>query len=136
MSNKKNKQSNPYFENIDNLIDNTFARLKDMVDANTIIGNTIQLSDKMFIIPISKVSVGLISGGGEMTGKKKNNMSINAGSTTGFTLTPMGFITINEGAIDFLGSQTVENNSIKILDSFVDICQKVIEKKVGENEKE
>jgi len=30
----------------------------------------------------------------------------------------------------------VENNSIKILDSFVDICQKVIEKKVGENEKE
>jgi len=128
MSNKKNKKEQSNFEEIDKIIDNTFARLKNMVDANTIVGSTIKLTDKLFIIPISKVSVGLVSGGGEHPEGKKNNITINACSTTGFSLTPIGFITVSDNVIDFIGPTTIENSGSKLLDVFMGICERILNK--------
>ena len=115
MSSKKNNNKSS-FEDIDKLIDNTFLRLKDVIDANTVVGSTIKLTEKIFIVPISKVSVGLVSGGGEVPNKK--NDTSNACSTTGFTITPMGFITINNSAVDFISSNIADNSGDKLLDVF------------------
>lgn len=98
MSNKKtNKES----VNIDNIIENTFQHIKDIVDANIVVGTTIKVTDKLVIIPVSKISVGLVSGGGVMPkGKKSENL--NAGSGTGFNVVPVGFVTINNYNFNFL----------------------------------
>lgn len=112
------------FDNIDRLIDNTFSRLKDVIDANTVIGSSIKLTDKMFIIPISKVSVGLITGGGEFP--NKNEVSANACSTTGFSITPMGFVTINENLIDYITAGVVDNGPNRMLDTLVNIFDKMM----------
>ena len=53
------------------MIENTFSHIKDIVDANTVVGKIIELGDKNYIIPVSKISVGLISGGGTIP-KGKN----------------------------------------------------------------
>ena len=124
----KKKNSNNYLS-IDELIDNTFSRIKEVVDANTIIGKTITLPGGKTIIPISKVSVGVVSGGGELPGKKKNNMSITAGSTSGFTITPMGFVVINNELIDFIGVAGSDLSSSRYFDIFAGICEKFLNKK-------
>lgn len=133
MSNKK--ITNNDFKSIDMLIENTFDRLKDIVDTNTVIGSTIELTEKLFIIPISKVSVGLISGGGEFPIKNKKT-SVNACSTSGFTVTPMGFITINDTIIDFIGTGVTQSNASRALDTFFSIYEKMILKNNGEKDEE
>ena len=44
----------------------TMESLKDMVDVNTIVGDPVETPDGTVIIPISRVSFGFASGGGEI----------------------------------------------------------------------
>lgn len=130
MSEKKNI-TNTEFDSIDKLIENTFDRLKNILDADTIIGSTIKVSEKICIIPVNKVSVGLISGGGEIPNKKKKK-NFNGCSTSGFTIIPIGFITINDTKIDYISAGYTENTPTKILDTIINIYEKTLLKN-GEN---
>ena len=118
---------------IDKIIDNTFNQLKNIIDANTVVGSTIKISDSLCVIPISKVSVGLISGGGEEPKKKNPKSVVGAGSSTGFTISPIGFITISNGLINFLSAVTVENSSSKLIESMLNMSEKFISKMEGGN---
>ena len=126
---KKNESN---CDSVDKLIDNTFVKLKDIIDANTIIGKTIKLSENVAIIPISKVSVGLVTGGGEMPVKRKNLTSL--GSTTGFTLIPIGFLTINGQSINYIPTNMVEPSTTKLLEIFVTIYDKFLKNNGEEDE--
>ena len=121
-------------ENVDKLIDNTFEKLKDIIDANTIIGKTIKLSENIAIIPISKVSVGLVTGGGEMPVKRKNLTSL--GSTTGFTLIPIGFLTISGQGVNYISTSIAEPSTTKLIETFATIYDKFLKNNGGGNESE
>ena len=41
-----------------NMLENTIAKIREMVDVNSVIGNPITTPDGVTIIPVSKVSVG------------------------------------------------------------------------------
>ena len=112
-------------DSIDCIIENTFNHIKDIVDANTVVGNIIDLGNKMFIIPVSRISVGMVSGGGVPSGKK----NINAGSGTGFNIEPIGFITIANLNFDFLPVNTTADISKNLIDSLVKVYEKVISEK-------
>jgi len=127
MSNKCQEKNSKLLP-IDKLIDSTFDKLKDIVDANTVIGSVIKLTEEIQIVPISKVSVGLISGGGEMPGKKKNNSTLTGGSTTGFSVTPIGFISINNNCVDYIGTSNTNNVTNKLFDAFLAVYEKVMNK--------
>ncbi|MGN0961738.1 MAG: GerW family sporulation protein [Christensenellales bacterium] len=134
MSNKKNNEQDS-LDNLDKIINNTFEKLKDIVDANTTIGSVIKLSDKIFVVPVSKVSVGLVSGGGEFPASKKNS-GLNAGSTTGFAITPIGFIAVNEQNIDYISASQTECATNKLLDTLINLTDKFLMTQQGEdNEK-
>lgn len=129
MSKKENKK-----DGIDNIIENTFDHLKDIVDANTVVGNIIDIGNKMYLIPVSRVSVGLISGGGIMP-KSKNNVS--AGSGTGFNIEPMGFITVSNFNFGYLPVNTASDIGKTFIDTLMQVYDKLIEnQKVEENENE
>ena len=121
-------------ENVDKLIDNTFEKLKDIIDANTIIGKTIKLSENIAIIPISKVSVGLVTGGGEMPVKRKNLTSL--GSTTGFTLIPIGFLTISGQGVNYISTSIAEPSTTKLIETFATIYDKFLKNNGDGNESE
>ncbi len=129
MSDKTKNQSNL----VDDVIDKTFKRLKDIVDANTVIGSTITVGST-YILPISKISVGLISGGG--TPNKKSDMS--AGSGTGFNIIPVGFITVKDSLVNYLPVNN-ESTSNKVLDGMFKIYESIVNAgivKEESNEKE
>lgn len=50
---------------IENLMQTAMYNIKEMVDVNTIIGNTIETKEGTTIIPISKVSFGFAAGGSD-----------------------------------------------------------------------
>lgn len=133
---KKTKSENKDYKSLDTLIDNTFDKIKNLVDTNTVVGNAISIAPGKIIVPISKVSVGIISGGGELPTSKKNNLSVSACSTTGFTITPIGFITVSDGAIDFVAALSGDNVAGRYVELFAGICDKFLSKKEFDSNEE
>lgn len=124
MPSKKNNDNT--IESIDKIIDGTFEKLKKIVDANTSIGDKVSLGNNKFIVPISKISVGIVSGGGECPNKK--NVNKTAGSTSGFSITPIGFVAVSENGIDYISTEVVESNTARIIESMVSLAQKYMDR--------
>ena len=79
-------------------ISGTLKQVKDLVDVNTIVGEQITLNNGTTIIPISKVVVGYMGGGGEYFDikVKKNEYPFASGCGTGAYIKPIGFLTIDK----------------------------------------
>ena len=73
-------------------------------DANTIIGESITTANGTVVIPVSKLTMGFVSGGIDYTGKNpspKNNFG--GGGGTGLSVTPVAFLIVSpEGKVDLL----------------------------------
>ena len=54
---------------LNDLMDTTMDKIRDMVDSNTIIGEPIQTPDGVTVIPVSRVSFGFGAGGSEFASK-------------------------------------------------------------------
>lgn len=103
---------------VENVLEQTLKNLRTIIDVDCIIGNPLT-QNEITIIPISKVSVGFVSGGGEYDIKKKkknmHNFPFAGGSGGGCNLTPIGFIVISSKKVEFLKVQH-ENNFEKVID--------------------
>lgn len=127
MSNKKNNNDDS-LKQFDKIIENTFEKLRDIVDSNISIGKIIEVNKNIFIIPISKISVGLVSGGGEMPSNKKQ-IGVSVGSTTGFSVTPIGFVVVNQnGTTDYISAISTDNSSNKIFEILLNLIEKFTNK--------
>ena len=54
---------------VSEVLNESMAKVRDMVDANTVIGSPVQIGADMTMIPISKINFGLASGGTDMAAK-------------------------------------------------------------------
>ncbi|MBQ8163704.1 MAG: sporulation protein YtfJ [Clostridia bacterium] len=87
------------------IIQTALENVKTMLDANTVTGTPINTDSGTVIIPVSKVFVGLASGGVDFFGKRNTSQSKNfgGGGGTGVTVSPVGFLVIEpNGKVDFL----------------------------------
>lgn len=50
---------------IENIMQTSMTQIKNMVDVNTIVGSPIMTEGETMVLPVSKVSLGFLSGGGE-----------------------------------------------------------------------
>ena len=122
-------------ESIDKLIDNAMDKIKTIVDSSTIIGEKVETGDGTVIIPISKVTVGYVVGGGEYADlssrRVANHFPMAGGSSGGMSVTPVGFLIESEGEIKFIN---VENKSLyqTVLNMFNALLNKVQEKESEE----
>ena len=51
--------------NIRQLMETAMGSLLEMMDVNTVVGDLVETSDNVSVIPISRVSCGFVAGGGE-----------------------------------------------------------------------
>ncbi len=87
--------------NIDNMINDMFKNITDIAKNNIVIGNIVNIADNIYVIPVNKISVGIVSGEFELYNKKhKNNSSI--GNATGFNIFPIGFVCLTNGVLNYL----------------------------------
>ena len=86
------------FDNpIETMMAQTLSNLKSLVDVNNVIGKPMLSADGVHtIIPISKLSMGFLVGGGEYSEKNKTeNYPYAGGSGAGISVTPIGFLVCN-----------------------------------------
>lgn len=91
-------------QNLPNMLDNTIAKVREMVDVSSVVGEPIVTDDGVTIIPISKVSIGLGGGGSDFVSKNANKQEnpFGGGMAAGVKITPVAFLVIKEGNIRML----------------------------------
>lgn len=107
---------------IENIMQTTMESIRNMVDVNTIVGDTVVMGDGTVIIPISKVSFGFVAGGGEYAcggggqaqGQKEGSHQqaqggggypFAGGTGAGVSICPMAFLVVSEGEVNLLPVQ-------------------------------
>ena len=76
---------------INALMDMTVSKIRQLVDADTIIGKPISTPDGITVIPVSRMSFGIGTGG--TTGSK--GISFTGGNGAGVSVVPLGFLVID-----------------------------------------
>ncbi|MBQ4290536.1 MAG: sporulation protein YtfJ [Clostridia bacterium] len=94
---------------ISEIISESLSNIRTVADANTIIGSPIETPSGTTIIPVSKLSVGLASGGLDLDGKgkreagKADSNQFGGGGGTGMTVTPVAFLVIHpDGNVELM----------------------------------
>ena len=94
-------QEKEYRENkINRVIETAMKNLSALVDVNTVIGKPRKTEDGSLIIPVSKVTLGFMTGGGEYgevkVMKKDRAIPFAGGSGAIVSMKPTGFL-VNDG---------------------------------------
>ena len=121
---------------IEGLMLTAMNSIQDMVDVNTIIGEPIETSNNIVIIPISKVSFGFAAGGSEFKGETVDEyrkrekeeevqyrLPFGGGSGAGVTINPIAFLVI-QGENVKLMPVNYSSSIDKLLDYIPDLLDK------------
>ena len=91
-------------QNLPNMLDSTIAKIREMVDVNSVVGEPIVTADGVTIIPVSKVSIGLGGGGSDFVSRHVNHHEnpFGGGVGAGVKVTPVAFLIVKEGNVRLL----------------------------------
>ena len=110
-------------QTLPNMLDNTIAKIREMVDVNSVIGTPITTPDGVTIIPVSKVSVGFGGGGSDYT---KNNDAFGGGAGGGVKVTPICFLIVKDGAVRMMPVAAPANSTAdRIVEQVPDLLDKI-----------
>ncbi len=107
---------------IENIMNTTMTNLKNLSDVDTVIGRPIALPDGSVLIPVSKVTIGFLIGGGEYnesTPKKSDSFPYATGSGAGVNVTPMGFLHSSSKGNVFIKTSESQDKWGDILDTVI-----------------
>ena len=107
-------------ERLPNMLDNTIAKIREMVNANSVVGEPIVAGD-VTIVPISKISIGLGGAGSDFATKNTGNgdSPFGGGVASGIKITPIAFIVIKEGNVRMLPVSAPANTTADRLGEMV-----------------
>lgn len=111
--------------NIEAIMNVTLENLKAMVDADTIIGSPVTVGE-VTLIPVSKVSFGLATGGSDLPSKASSNL-FGGGGGAGVTVTPIAFISVCGSNVKMLQVNAEQSPVTKLIDQGPEIIQRVKE---------
>jgi sporulation protein YtfJ len=116
---------------IERIMDNAFTKIKSIIDADTVIGNPVTTADGITIIPISRVAMGFVTGGGEYSDMSRTNYTeypFAGGSGAGLSVVPIGFL-INDGtSIKMINIDEQDDAYSKIIELIPDLVKGFVKK--------
>ncbi|MBO5318135.1 MAG: GerW family sporulation protein [Oscillospiraceae bacterium] len=115
-------------QNLPNMLDNTIARLREMVNENSVVGEPIVTNDGVTIIPVSKVSVGFGGGGSDFVSKNLNHHEnpFGGGVGAGVKVTPVAFLVIKDGNVRMIPVATPANTTVdRLVEMVPDTLDKI-----------
>ena len=90
----------------------TLEKVRELLNNTEVVGEPVTVRDDITIIPVSKVSVGFVSGGSDV-GQKVQKEMFGGGTGAGVTLTPIAFIVVSANGVKLLqlnpASATIDN---------------------------
>ena len=123
----------PSENRINSVVENALKNVQSLVDVNTVVGTPIKTDTGDCIIPVSKVSFGVLSGGGEYGKinifKNASDLPFSAGNGTVVSVKPCGFLIKSgeEYKVISVGATAYD----ALFDKVIDFVENI--KKDGEN---
>lgn len=88
---------------INNLMETTMAKIREMVATNTVVGQPIVTDDGVTLIPVSKLSFGFASGGSDFAGKnQQTSKNFGGGAGAGVNVVPVAFLVVKDGNVKII----------------------------------
>ena len=120
---------------IGELMQTAMTSIKDMVDVNTVIGEPVQAAGGATIIPISKVSFGYVTAGGDLSAQDKRSFTTQeadfpfaGGSGAGVSVQPVGFLVVNGDSVRMLPAtcQSVADRMVELIPTVMEDVKNLI----------
>ena len=112
--------------NISNIMNVTMEKIRSLVDSQTIIGDPIKVND-ITIIPVSKVSFGMASGGSDFPSKQSGAAMFGGGGGAGATVTPMLFLVVKGNEVKILYANDTPTPIEKAVNAVPTVVEKITE---------
>ena len=105
------------------VMNSTMEKVREMVDANNIVGAPITSPDGVTLIPISRVSFGFGSGGGDYG--KQGQTNFGGGGGAGVKIDPVAFLVIKDGSTRVM---PVAVPPVSTMDRIVDMAPDIVDR--------
>lgn len=117
---------------VERVMDTAFTKMKTLVEADTVIGKPMFLEDGTGIIPISRIAMGFLTGGGEysdMTGKT-SELPFAGGSGVGASVVPVGFLVKKdkEYKIINIGDKSLCDKALSLIPEALEVLSNAVGK--------
>ena len=113
---------------VPNMLESTLQKIREMIDANTVVGTPITTPYGFTIIPVSKVSVGFGGGGSDFVSKNLNKMEnpFGGGAGGGVKVTPVAFLVVQNGTVRMIPvAQAANTTADRLVEMIPDTLDKV-----------
>lgn len=116
---------------INDLLNTTMTKIREMIDVNTIIGDPISTADGITIIPVSSVSFGFASGGIDFQSKNQapsSNNNFGGGGGAGVKITPIAFMVIKGESVRLIPVSAPANTTVeRVIDMVPEVLERFTE---------
>ena len=109
-------------QSIGDLMETSIGKIRDMVDANTVVGEPITTPDGVTVIPVSRMSFGFASGGND---KSPQSKGIWGGAGAAVRVSPVGFLIVKDGGVRMLN---VSAPAITTVDRALDMVPELFDR--------
>ena len=114
---------------MNDIIKATMDGIRSITDMDTVIGGAITTPQGVTVIPISKVTMGVATGGVDLSARKfSGSQNFGGGGGTGLSITPVAFLTVGRDAEIKLINLGVQNNDVEKICSIIEKSPELLEK--------
>ena len=115
-------------EKLPNMLESTIAKLREMVDVNSVVGSPITTPDGVTIIPVTKVSIGYGAGGSDFATKNypaNRDNAFGGGAGAGVNITPVAFLVVRGESVRMLPVAEPASTSMdRLIEQLPDLLDK------------
>ena len=119
---------------INGLMGVTMDKIRELVNSDTIIGEPVSLPDVTTILPVSRVTFGVATGGSDFAAKQSKEL-FGGGSGAGVTVAPVAFLVVKDGNVRTIQLADPNNSlerAITMLPELVDKLAALLKKEKPE----
>ena len=101
-------------KNVSDVLSASMSKVREMVDANTVVGSPIQVNEGTTLIPISKINFALASGGADLASKLAGQAgTFGGGAGCGVKIIPVAFLVLQGGRVRMLPIAEPASNAVE-----------------------
>lgn len=114
------------------IIKSTVDGIRSFTDMDTVIGTPITTQNGVTVIPVSRVTMGIATGGVDYPNKKLGgSQSFGGGGGTGLSITPVAFLTVGKDADVTLIHVNDVPTDVDRITGFIERAPEIIERIKG-----
>lgn len=114
-------------QNLPNMLDRTIAKIRELVNSNTVVGEPITTPDGVTIIPVSNISIGLGGGGSDFASNNNKENPFGGGVGAGVKVSPVAFLVVKDGSVRMMPVATPANTTTdRLVEMIPDTLDKVV----------